>query len=91
MDAVFYDRKNKLEVTSSELMEINFVEVGLFIDSEEFRTGEWQGPAKHPAYLKEKKLGTLGYKSKDCPKNCNWDMSMMESDLVFLRLDPSPK
>lgn len=87
MDVVFYDRKNERKVRASELMLINLVEMRLVIDSEEYTDGEWLGPDKHPAYLKEHKLGTLGYKSEKCPKYCNWDMWLLQSDLVYLRIE----
>jgi len=86
MDTIFYDRKNNREVKSSELMQINLVETRLVIDSEEYTRGEWLGQVKHPAYLKEKQIGSIGYKSEKCPKYSNWDLTLHTSDLVFLRL-----
>lgn len=85
MDVLFYDRKNDKQVKASELMPINFIEVGLVVDSEEYRDGEWQQD-KHPAYLKERKVGTLGYKSENCPSHCNWDMHCNQEDLIFLKV-----
>jgi len=87
MEVIFYDRKNKQEVKASQLMSINLIEVSLTIDSEEYNDGKWLGAEKHPAYLRENKIGTIGYKSKDCDKHRNWDMWLLESDLVFLRVD----
>lgn len=86
MEAIFYDRKNHREVKASELMSTNFVEVILVVDSEEFTTGEWQQD-KHKAYLSEKQIATLGYKSKDCESYKNWDLYLNQSDLIFLRVE----
>ena len=51
----------------------------------------WEDLAQEMApavvYLREKKLGTLCYKSKDCPTHQNYDLHLMLSDLVFLRLE----
>lgn len=79
MEVVFYDRRNKREVKSSELRPINLVEMRLVVDE------------KHLGYLKEYKLGTLGYKSDKCPEHCSWDMWLTESDLVFLRVEYSTR
>ena len=87
MEVVFYDRKNKREVKASQLMDINYVEVTLVIDSEEFKDGPWQGPDKHPAYLKEKQIGSIGYRSEVCHTRSNWDLSLHDTDLIFLRLE----
>lgn len=87
MVAVFYDKKNKTEVRSDQLMPIKFVETTLVVDAEEIESGRWAGNKKQPAYLTTKTLATIGYKSKDCPKACNWNKYLNESDLVFLRLD----
>ncbi len=87
MEAIFYDRKNRRQVSSSELMSINFVEVYMVADSEEFKDGPWQGNDKHPLYYHEKQIANLGYKSESCPKHCNWDLSCRDEDLVFLRME----
>lgn len=77
MISVFYDRKNKREVTDKELCFINYVtELGV-VDSSN------KNPLKVLA-SHDQKLGELGYKSKNCPEYANWDLTCMYTDLVFL-------
>ena len=44
------------------------------------------GPKLHEAVI-----GTLGYKSKECPKEQNWDLFCTENDLAFLRMEEEPE
>jgi hypothetical protein len=53
-------------------------------DSDEYRSGVWQGQEKHPLYYQEEKIGTLGYKSENCPGYQNFDLFCNVEDLVFL-------
>lgn len=87
MIALFYDRRNARLVKSGELMSTNFVEVYMVADSEEFRSGEWQGQDKHPLYYKERQVGSLGYRSENCPEHSNWDLYCNDTDLVFIRME----
>ena len=87
MKAVFYDRKNKRQVTSEELMSTNLVEVYTVCDSEEFSSGKWHGQDIHPLHYKERQIANLGYKSEKCPSHCNWDLYCRDEDLVFLRME----
>jgi len=87
MKALFYDRKNKRNVSSDELLPINFVEVYMVSDSEEYSSGIWQGQDMHPLYYKERQIANLGYKSENCPKHSNWDFYCKDEDLVFLRME----
>lgn len=61
------------------------------MDREDLEDVKWEDlkEEKTPMvlFLKEKKLATLGYKSKDCPKHQNWDRHTNLNDLVFLRLE----
>jgi hypothetical protein len=87
MKAIFYDRKNKRQVSSDELMSINFVEVYMVSDSDELSSGKWMGDDIHPLYYKERQIANLGYKSEECKSYCNWDLSCRDEDLVFLRME----
>lgn len=86
MEVVFYDRKNKKEVYSSALMSIKLAETRLVVDSGGYRSGEWNQRTQK-SYLKEGVIGEIGYKSEKCDKHLNWDRHLMQSDLVFLRLE----
>ncbi len=88
MIAVFYDRKNKQEVSSDQLMPINFVEYYAVADHEGERDGcPLSKMSNTELYVKECQLGSIGYKSKNCHDYANWDLYLTESDLVFLRLE----
>lgn len=74
MIAVFYDRKHECEVTSEQLILINYVtDLVCKQDNKE--------------YIHELRLGEYGYKSSECKKFQNWDRAVMFTDLVFLRLE----
>jgi hypothetical protein len=83
MCVLFYDRKNKRQVSSHELMPTKVVKVYMTADSDEYSSGPWLGQEKHPLYYTEEVLGTLAYKSGDCPDQ-NWNMFCSVKDLVFL-------
>ncbi len=76
MIAVFYDRKHGCEVTSDQLMPVNFVR--------EVVTGNSYEPEEKG--LMEDRIGEFGYKSPTCQKYQNWDRPVMYTDLVFIRL-----
>lgn len=77
MIVVFYDRKNRREVTNEQLMPIKLVrEV-------------WLGCSQDPDQdcLVTEDVATLGYKSEECPNYKNWDLYCNYTDLIFLRLE----
>ena len=77
MKAIFYDRKNKCEVSSDQLMEIKLVETYMLLD-------------ENIQFPKDKLIGSLGYKSnpeEKSQKHINWDKWTNIQDLVFLRLE----
>lgn len=86
MIAVFYDRKNNRNVRSDQLGWTKVVETSLVVDAEERTHGEWQGRKKEKAFLNEKLLANLCYKSPNCPASQNWDMCTSIEHLVFLNL-----
>lgn len=83
MDAVFYDRKHKCEVRLSQLMGTNVVTDVITVDGDD---PKWMS-RKDDWGVKRCQLGDIGYKSAECPDYCNWDRYLMETDLVFLRLE----
>ena len=86
MKAIFYDRKNKREVSSDQLNNINLVETYLTVDADEINSGEWD-QKKHKGYLHERKISDLGYKSENCGNHQNWDLHTSLVNLIFLRLE----
>lgn len=78
MIAVFYDTKNKCEVDSSQLMQINYVT--------HLHSDDMHDPGSNLGFH-TLQLGNIGWKSPKCSKHCNWDMWTLESNLVFLRLE----
>lgn len=92
MKAIFYDRKNKCEVSSDQLMEISLWETYAAVDNEGFAPGT---PVKTLTdeygegclSISTRRIGELGYKSDNCPSYKNWDYWCNTSDLVFLRLE----
>lgn len=87
MKAVFYDRKNKCEVSSDQLMSINLIEEYLVTDCDDSPAPGQPFSPEHTSYVKERRLGELGYKSKKCPKHSNWDFWTNTNELIFLRLE----
>ena len=96
MIAVFYDRKNKREVTSDKLVKIRLINEYASVD------GEGCAPGTSVKYITDKygderltlsqKLeGEIGYASPACENWLEWDLWCMQSDLIFLRLDPEPE
>ena len=80
---VFYDKKNQKEVYHDQLMPINYVESYIVVQDE----GRNQVADISELYIKEVQLGSLGYKDDDSEYS-NWNKRLVESDLVFLRLEP---
>lgn len=80
MKAIFYDKKNKREVSSDELMPTNVVRTIVGADDQFFRDEDSRFPI-------EEVIGNLCYKTEECPSYQNWDKFLMETDLVFLRLE----
>jgi hypothetical protein len=86
---LFYDKKNKMNVTSDQLMSTKVVEDYAGICNEGYPTGTSVKELTDKygddcLVIREKLIGTLGYKSDKCPEYCNWDMFLMPSDLVYL-------
>ena len=74
MKAVFYDRKHNCEVTSEQLMQVNYVTE--LVSREDGKD-----------YIHDLRLGEFGYKSPECKSYQNWDRGIMFTDLVFIRLE----
>lgn len=86
MKAIFYDRLNKREVSSDQLMPTKLIEEQVVADT------EGEAPCKlklghHEVYVKKVVVAELCYKTDDCPKYMNFDMDTTLSELVFLRLE----
>lgn len=92
MIVLFYDRKNKCQVKSTELMPINLIKTFAGVDSEGYPRGT---PVKTITkkygedclFVSEEVMSTYGYKSVGCPDHCNWDNHCNVQDLVFLGLE----
>ncbi len=78
---VFYDKKNRGEVNSEDLMPINFVRQSVVVEDE--RDVETGGPF----YSEDIVMGNIGYKADKADKYRNFDRYCMESDLVFIRFE----
>lgn len=92
MIAVFYDRKNKCEVTSNKLTRIRLQSDYAAIDNEGYPSGTpvhelIDKYGKEHLLIATKTIGEVGYKTENCPDYKNWDNWCMESDLIFLRLE----
>lgn len=84
MNVIFWDRKHKREVKSSQLMSTNVVQHYVTCGDAD----DAPRPALEELYNTSQVVGEIGYKSEVCPDNCNWDLYLMEADLVFIRLEP---
>ena len=87
MKAIFYDRKNKREVSSDDLQLINLIEEFVSVDGDGCAPYTPFDPNKYESFIVERPLGELGYKSPSCHSVSNWDLWTNTSDLVFLRLE----
>lgn len=92
MKAIFYDRKNKCEVSSEDIFKIDMYESYAVVDDEGFKPGTSvkEITDKYGANclsFSRRIVGEFGYKSKKCPESNNWDNWCNTSDLVFLRLE----
>lgn len=81
MIAVFYDRRNRRNVTSQELVPIELVRDMVTSDSDDRKQ-----PKLKELYNVAISVGELGYKSENCPKIQNWDLYTNLDELVFLCL-----
>lgn len=81
MIAVFYDRRNKRNVTSQELMSIQLVRHMVTSNSDDRKQ-----PKLKELYNIPISVGNLGYKSENCRKGQNWDLYTNLDELVFLYL-----
>jgi hypothetical protein len=91
MIAVFYDRKNKCEVRSDQLMSINLMSLmssyaGINCEGEKDGTPVSKLMDKE-LYKVTEVIGDVGYKSPKCADFHNWDFWCKLGDLVFLRLE----
>ena len=92
MIVLFYDRKNKRQVRSDQLMSINLCESYAAVSDEGFGPGT---PVKtltdkygdECLVIATRILATIGYKSENCPKYCNWDLWTTINDLIFLNFE----
>jgi hypothetical protein len=81
MKVVFYDKRNKREVSNDELMPINYVRQVVVVQEErDIKKGG-------PFYCEDVIMGDIGYKVDKNNDNINWDHWLMTTDLVFLRLE----
>lgn len=87
MKAIFYDRKNKREVSSDQLMSTRVVEEYVVVDGEGCRNGTPFDPNKFDSFITERTIGELCYQSDKCDKPYNWDLWTNTGELVFLRLE----
>lgn len=92
MNAIFYDRKNKCEVSANDLLTIKLVESYAGVDDEGFSVGTpihtvTKKYGHDCLFVGERIVSEFGYKSKNCPSYCNWDFHCNYSDLVFLRFE----
>ena len=90
MRVKFYDRRNKREVYNTDLMPINLVETRVLADCEDYRgdiSAETFKDRGYSAFPSDKKVASLGYKSKHCPEHQNWDTYCNLEDLVFLDVE----
>jgi hypothetical protein len=87
MIAIFYDRKNKREVSSGQLMEAKLMEEILTVDGNGCKDFAIYHPDRYEAFITERMVGELAYKSPNCPKHKNWDVWTNTVDLVFLRME----
>jgi hypothetical protein len=88
MIAVFYDRKNKCEVHSDQLMSINLMSSYAAIDCEGEADGTPVSRLINPELYKTTDcIADIGYKSPNCSASSNWDFWCKLGDLVFLRLE----
>lgn len=85
LNVVFWDRKNKREVRSSQLMFTNVVQHYVTCCDAD----DAPRPALEELSNTQQVIGEIGYKSESCPSYCNWDLYSMEVDLVFIRLEES--
>jgi hypothetical protein len=82
MKAIFYDRKHGCEIDAKKLCPINAVATIARTQDDYERKNR-----KTIQGYYELQIGKFGYKSTDCPKECNWDRCVLYSDLVFLRFE----
>lgn len=87
MKAIFYDRKNKREVSSDQLMGTKLVEEYVVVDGDGYPNNTRFDPNNYESFIKERTIGELGYKSEKCDKIYNWDLWTNTNELVFLRLE----
>lgn len=93
MRVIFYDRKNRREVSNEELMQTHVMESYAGVCDEGMRPGT---PLKEltaqygedMVFISRRRVASLGYKSDKCPDYQNWDLMCDDSDLVFLRTEP---
>lgn len=92
MKVIFYDKRNRQEISSDQLIKINLRETKLSIDNQGYQDGTplqtlMDNFGKDSIKIYSDQIGSIGYKSKICPGHMNWDRWLNESDLIFLRLE----
>ena len=83
MNAIFYDKKHRCEVSNEQIMTTKLV-VTLAITQDDHEE-KLENKTITGAY--EMVIGPLCYKTKDCPEFQNWDRFLDYNDLVFLRFE----
>jgi len=77
---IFYDKKNQREVSHDQLMQINMCESVIVVENDRPLSFD-------DMYIKENQISDIGYKVDKTNDYVNFDHYLMESDLVFLRLE----
>jgi len=83
MDVVFYDRKNKCEVRSSQMIDTGKV-VRFIVGCDSPQEGKLSFDNMNHL---EDNIADVVYKTAKCPSYCNWDNFTQLKDLVFLKLE----
>lgn len=88
MKAIFYDRRNKQEVSSDKLMPINLIEEYVTVDGDGCPDHTPYNPKKFDSLVTRKTLGELGYLDGRKQDHISyWNIWTNLNDLVFLRLE----
>lgn len=93
MKVIFYDRKNKREVSNEQLMPAHVFESYAGVCDEGMGPGTplkklIEKYGEEMVYISTRQVAALGYKSDKCPSYMNYDLFCNDSDLVFLRTEP---
>jgi len=83
MKAIFYDRRNKREISSDQLCEINLVESHVVANTDKYSNIINLDQLRSV----DKQIGTIGYLDEHAHDHQNWNAWTTENDLIFLRLE----